>query len=189
MIPDVTIEKEVFKNTIESSNNVTLEKTVFKNTINGEIENNFNITRINNKIQDGVSNNFNIETIKNVIGRQGAPGPPGTGIISVPTVGDLPSPGTVFPPNDKYIVETGDNKGLWHITATAQVYLGPLFTEFTQGVAALTWTVTHNLGYRPTAILVEDTLGNTICGAIEHIDNNSFDIDFNSLVSGTVFYR
>jgi len=64
---------------------------------------------------------------------------------------------------------------------------GDLSYTHTQGMAAQTWNINHNLGKRP-AIHVEDMSGNEIIPQIIHIDNNNAQAVFgNSTYSGTAY--
>jgi hypothetical protein len=58
----------------------------------------------------------------------------------------------------------------------------------TQSIAASTWTVTHNLGYKPGGIKVFDSADTEWFGSIVHIDDNSLTIDFNGSVFGGKAY-
>lgn len=48
------------------------------------------------------------------------------------------------------------------------------------------WTINHNLGYRPAA-LVQDYSNNTIEGSLQHQDINTLTISFNESVSGYAY--
>jgi hypothetical protein len=50
----------------------------------------------------------------------------------------------------------------------------------TQNIASSSWTVNHNLGYKPGGILVMDSAGENWVGEVTHIDNNTLIINFNS---------
>lgn len=60
--------------------------------------------------------------------------------------------------------------------------------EHIQSVAASTWTITHNLGYRPGGIQVFDSGGEQWFGVVEHIDVNSLTIDFGAAIFGGTAY-
>lgn len=47
-----------------------------------------------------------------------------------------------------------------------------------QSIAAAVWTVTHNLGYFPGGVLVEDSDHNAISGRVAHVDGNTLTISF-----------
>lgn len=57
-----------------------------------------------------------------------------------------------------------------------------------QAVASSTWTVNHNLGYKPGGILILDSAGTQWFGAVIHIDNNNLILDFNGLTFGGKAY-
>lgn len=54
-----------------------------------------------------------------------------------------------------------------------------------QNVPDVSWTVTHNLGYRP-AVGIEDSAGSIVYGNIEHVDENSLVVTFAAAFSGYV---
>lgn len=53
----------------------------------------------------------------------------------------------------------------------------------TQAQPASVWTITHNLGYRPAAV-VFDTADQECEGDAEHIDNNILQISFSAAFAG-----
>jgi hypothetical protein len=55
-----------------------------------------------------------------------------------------------------------------------------------QTVASATWAVTHNLGKKPSVIVV-DSGNNTIEPDIVYIDNNSLEIHFAGSTSGFAY--
>lgn len=57
--------------------------------------------------------------------------------------------------------------------------------EHNQQVASATWTIVHNLGFKPGGILIIDTNGDEVEGAIQHVDTSTTIITFSALVSGT----
>lgn len=59
--------------------------------------------------------------------------------------------------------------------------------EHTQAVPSTTWTVIHNLGYRPGGILVLDTLGRVSLGEVSYPDVNTVRISFSAAFSGSAF--
>lgn len=56
-----------------------------------------------------------------------------------------------------------------------------------QAIAASIWTVTHNLGYKPGGIFVEDSSGEYWMGDIFHVNNNEFTITFSASFGGKVY--
>jgi hypothetical protein len=56
-----------------------------------------------------------------------------------------------------------------------------------QTAAATRWTITHNLGFRPS-VTVEDSAGSDIIpGEITHVDNNTLQLDFSAAVGGEAY--
>lgn len=63
---------------------------------------------------------------------------------------------------------------------------GDAYYTHSQGVAATTWTVVHNLGKFP-AVTVVDSAGTTVEGTVDHIDINTLTINFAVPFSGTAY--
>lgn len=59
--------------------------------------------------------------------------------------------------------------------------------EFTQSIPLSTWTVNHNLGYKPNSIEVEVS-GEVIWTRHDHVDVNTFTVSFAANNSGVVRY-
>jgi len=57
---------------------------------------------------------------------------------------------------------------------------------FEQQSSSTTWTIEHNLGYRP-AVFTTDYLKNTLEGDISHTDSNNLVITFTDSVVGYVY--
>ena len=57
-----------------------------------------------------------------------------------------------------------------------------------QSIASSTWTINHNLGYKPGGIMVFDSAGEQWVGDVTHIDNNTLVISFNSSSFGGIAY-
>lgn len=57
---------------------------------------------------------------------------------------------------------------------------------FIQSTSAAVWTITHNLGKRPS-ISVIDSAGTNVIGAVNHINNNELTITFSSAFKGTAY--
>lgn len=55
---------------------------------------------------------------------------------------------------------------------------GAVSYRHVQSTPASVWTITHNLGYRPGGIFVEDTAHNQVNGRVQHVDANSLTISF-----------
>jgi len=60
------------------------------------------------------------------------------------------------------------------------------FFTFTQASPASTWTITHNLGYRPN-ISVVDSAGSQVEGETVWTDNNNLIITFSGAFSGVAY--
>lgn len=58
--------------------------------------------------------------------------------------------------------------------------------EHDQGVAAVLWTVQHNLDKHP-AVTAVDTANTVVVGDVEYIDTNNLQITFNSAFSGYAY--
>lgn len=58
---------------------------------------------------------------------------------------------------------------------------------YTQSLAIKDWIITHNLGRFPSGIMVVDSAGSVIEGAVQYINNNSIKISFNYAFSGIVY--
>ena len=69
---------------------------------------------------------------------------------------------------------------------TAVLDLSKVSFTYEKHVADLTWSITHNLGYRPS-VFVTDYLKNTLEGDISHTDNNSLVISFTDYVVGYAY--
>ena len=60
------------------------------------------------------------------------------------------------------------------------------FFTFTQGSPASTWTIVHNLGFRPN-ISVVDSAGSQVEGETVWTDNNNLIITFSGAFSGVAY--
>jgi len=58
--------------------------------------------------------------------------------------------------------------------------------SFSQPTPAITWTVNHNLGFRPN-LTVFDTGGNIVEGEVAHINENRLTITFSTATSGAAY--
>ena len=56
----------------------------------------------------------------------------------------------------------------------------------TQSVSSATWTITHNLGYRP-AVSVVDSGGNYVVGDVNYISTNALTISFSAPFGGFAY--
>ena len=57
---------------------------------------------------------------------------------------------------------------------------------FTQGVPAVTWSITHNLGKKPSVTVV-DSADQTVVGDVTYTNNNSLTITFSAGFSGKAY--
>ena len=57
---------------------------------------------------------------------------------------------------------------------------------FTQAIASTTWNVAHNLGKKPSIVIV-DTVENELEGEVRHTDLNNLVIMFNAPFSGKAY--
>jgi len=58
---------------------------------------------------------------------------------------------------------------------------------YTQPLAIKDWIITHNLGRFPSGIMVVDSAGSVIEGAVQYINNNTIKISFNYAFSGIAY--
>jgi hypothetical protein len=63
---------------------------------------------------------------------------------------------------------------------------GPVSYLHTQYSASATWTITHNLGYRPNAT-VSDSANTIIEGDVEYPNSNTIILKFSSSFAGTAY--
>lgn len=57
-----------------------------------------------------------------------------------------------------------------------------------QSIPSDTWTVTHNLGYKPGGIIVEDSAGEEwIAFAVEYVDDDSLTLTFSAAFAGWAY--
>jgi len=61
-----------------------------------------------------------------------------------------------------------------------------LFYVYTQNTPASVWTITHNLGGHPTAVVL-DSSGAQCEGTYSYTDNNTMVITFTSAFTGTAY--
>ena len=75
-------------------------------------------------------------------------------------------------------------------TAPAQVlnFVLPTLGNYThtQSVSSATWTITHNLGYRP-AVSVVDSGGNHVVGDVNYVSVNVLTISFSAPFGGSAY--
>jgi hypothetical protein len=58
--------------------------------------------------------------------------------------------------------------------------------EHMQGSASNSWTITHNLGFKPNVTVI-DSAGNIVEGEIAYTNTNSLTVSFQSAFSGTAY--
>lgn len=96
------------------------------------------------------------------------------------------------PPNVLSIgtVTTGTTAVTITGTAPSQVlnFVIPVTGSYahTQSVSSATWTITHNLGYRP-AVSVVDSGGNHVVGDVNYVSVNVLTISFSAPFGGSAY--
>jgi hypothetical protein len=86
-------------------------------------------------------------------------------------------------------VESDEPTEIVEISTGAPGPPGPPAAQYihSQGAAAATWMITHNLGRFPAAVRIEDSAHADVEGAIDYIDLNTLRIDFNAAFTGTAY--
>jgi len=87
--------------------------------------------------------------------------------------------------NDVTITSASAGQGLVY-NGSAFVNKATTFT-FTQASSSASWTVTHNLGYRPGGVSIIDSAENVVMGDIVHSSDNELVINFSSAFSGKAY--
>jgi hypothetical protein len=64
--------------------------------------------------------------------------------------------------------------------------VGRVSYEHMQGSASNSWTITHNLGFKPNVTVI-DSAGNIVEGEIAYTNTNSLTVSFQSAFSGTAY--
>lgn len=59
--------------------------------------------------------------------------------------------------------------------------------KHTQGTAATSWTITHNLGYEPGGVAVVDSAGTEVIGTITYSSVNEIVVSFTSAFAGKAY--
>lgn len=101
----------------------------------------------------------------------GVAGPPNTLAIGTVTSGVAP---TVT------ITGTAPSQTLNFTLPMAGAY------TYTQSSPSTTWTINHNLGFRP-AVTVVDSGGTTVVGDVTYVSENSLSISFSSSFGGVAY--
>lgn len=87
--------------------------------------------------------------------------------------------------SDVTITSASAQQGLVY-NGSAWVNKATTFTH-TQSSASASWTVTHNLGYRPGGVAIVDSGENVVSGDILHSSNNELVLNFSSAFSGKAY--
>jgi hypothetical protein len=87
--------------------------------------------------------------------------------------------------SDVTITSASAGQGLVY-NGSAWVNKATTFT-FTQASASASWTITHNLGFRPGGVSIVDSEENVVIGDIVHTSENQLVINFSSAVTGKVY--
>lgn len=83
-------------------------------------------------------------------------------------------------PQTAVITQEGGPQGIAGADAADKHYV------HTQGAAAQSWTITHNLGKMP-AVEVVDTGNNIVIGDVEYISLNQIRVNFTSAFTGKAY--
>jgi hypothetical protein len=60
--------------------------------------------------------------------------------------------------------------------------------SFTGSYSGTTWTVAHNLGYRPAVTTMDNALTpNVVEGTVSHVDANNLTVTFTTTVTGNIY--
>lgn len=105
---------------------------------------------------------------------------------------EVHDPGVAGPPNVLTVGTVTTGTAAVNITGTipSQVlnFVLPVSGSYahTQSVSSATWTITHNLGYRP-AVSVVDSGGNYVVGDVNYVSVNSLTISFSAPFGGSAY--
>ena len=108
------------------------------------------------------------------------------------TILEIHDPGVAGPPNALSIGTVTTGAIAVNVTgiAPAQVlnFVLPVSGNYThtQSVSSATWTITHNLGYRP-AVSVVDSGGNHVVGDVNYVSVNALTISFSAPFGGSAY--
>jgi hypothetical protein len=86
---------------------------------------------------------------------------------------------------DVTITSASAGQGLVY-NGSAWVNKATTFT-FTQASASATWTITHNLGFRPGGVAIVDSSEEVVFGDIVHSSDNQLVINFSSAFAGKAY--
>jgi len=116
-----------------------------------------------------------------VRGAQGLQGVQGTqGLLGAGTQGVQGRLGTQGTLGTQGAQGTKGDPGTLQNIATYVAY------EHTQGAASASWTINHNLGFKPNVTVV-DSAGNIVEGEITYTNSNSLTVSFQSAFSGYAY--
>jgi hypothetical protein len=105
---------------------------------------------------------------------------------------EIHDPGVAGPPNTLSIGTVTQGATAVSITGTAPAqvlnFVLPISGNYThtQSVSSATWTITHNLGYRP-AVSVVDSGGNHVVGDVNYVSVNALTISFSAPFGGSAY--
>lgn len=109
--------------------------------------------------------------------------PTGVVVVPVPTAVDITGLGVGYPGGTGPAGPTGATGPQGPTGPPGPAGPSGGYTH-TQGAAATTWTVTHNLGYRP-AVQAFTAGGVSVWGSLVHLDDNTCTITFALAITGT----
>jgi hypothetical protein len=123
----------------------------------------------------GVASPIKVTTVNTgFVGPKGDPGEPGPAGVAGPPGNQGPAgPAGVQGPIGP-VGPAGPSGGF-----------GSTYFEFTQSVAATTWTVLHGLGYRPAHTILNGA-GYEMIAEVHHLDNTTLEVIFDAPATGTV---
>ena len=110
-------------------------------------------------------------------GTQGVQGTLGTGIQGTQGTAGLQGISGAALDNTDDLTEGTTNK---YFT------VGRVSYEHMQGAASSSWSITHNLGFKPNVTVI-DSAGNIVEGEIAYTNSNSLTVSFSSAFSGTAY--
>jgi hypothetical protein len=111
------------------------------------------------------------------LGVQGTQGATGTGTQGTQGTAGLQGVGGASVDNTDDVPEGALNK---YFTVERVSY------EHMQGSASNSWTITHNLGFKPNVTVI-DSAGNIVEGEITYTNTNSLTVSFQSAFSGNAY--
>lgn len=82
-------------------------------------------------------------------------------------------------PEDGQVIEYDADQDLWVPRSIRYVHV--------QSAATNTWSVSHNLGYRPGGVTVVDSADNVVFGDVSYVNDNSLTITFSAAFGGKVY--